>query len=121
MLQPLQALSRLSERERRIVILGGIIAFVLLIFAVLMPLQRSVSASAQRIERKRGDLGWLQSVAPQLGNLSGSAPAQLNESMVALVDRTARDAGIGKSLVAASPAATAGSTCGSSRYPSTRW
>jgi len=99
----LNAFSRLSEREQRIVGLGGVIALVLLIVAILLPLQRSVSGGAQRIEQKRSDLAWLQSVAPQLVALRTVTPAPLRESLVVLVDRTARDAGLGKTLVGSQP------------------
>lgn len=104
----LSSLSRLSERERRIVLIGGAVAIVLLILAVLLPLQQRVSAGAQRIERERNDLSWLQSVAPQLGSLALTAPAPLHESLVALADRTARDGGIGKSLVGSQPGGNGG-------------
>jgi general secretion pathway protein M len=104
----LDSLQRLGERERRIVIIGGAVAIVLLILALLMPLQQSVNAGAQRLEHKRDDLTWLQSVAPQLGGLAVTAPAPLHESLVALVDRTARAGGIGKSLVGSQPSGNGG-------------
>jgi general secretion pathway protein M len=102
----LPSLSRLSPREQRVVLLGGVAAVVLLVLAVVVPLQRSVSAGAQRIERKRDDLAWLRSMGPQLaGALPArtTATAPLHESLVVLVDRTARDAGIGKALVGSQP------------------
>jgi type II secretory pathway component PulM len=108
MVDPLQAFSRLNEREQRIVGFGAAAAVVLLILAVFIPLQRNVSAGAQRIERKRADLAWLQSVAPELNGLAVSAPAPLHESLVALVDRTAREAGLGKSLVGSQPSGNGG-------------
>jgi type II secretory pathway component PulM len=104
----LPSFSRLNERERRLVLIGGGVAIILLILAVLLPLQQSVSAGAQRIEHKRSDLGWLQSMAPQLGSLALTAPAPLHESLVALVDRTAREGGIGKSLVGSQPSGNGG-------------
>jgi general secretion pathway protein M len=104
----LPSLSQLGERERRMVGIGGAVALVLLILAVFMPLQQSVSAGARRIEHKRDDLSWLQSVAPQLGSLAVTAPAPLHESLVALADRTARDGGIGKSLVGSQPSGNGG-------------
>ncbi|MGH8144187.1 MAG: type II secretion system protein GspM [Steroidobacteraceae bacterium] len=107
-MQPL-SLSRLSQRELRMVLLGGIAAAVLLVLAVVVPLQRSVAAGAQRIERKRNDLAWLRSMAPQLaGALPAHAAAPLHESLVVLVDRTARDAGIGKALVGSQPSGDGG-------------
>lgn len=104
----LPSLSRLGERERRIVLIGGAVALVLLVLAVLLPLQQSVSTAAERIEHKRDDLSWLQSMAPQLGSLAVTAPAPLHESLVALADRTARDGGIGKSLVGSQPSDNGG-------------
>jgi len=104
----LSALSRLNDRERRMAIIGGAASIILVVLAVLLPLQQSVSAGARRIEHKRGDLSWLQSVAPQLGSLAVSAPPPLHESLVALVDRTARDGGIGKSLVGSQPGGDGG-------------
>lgn len=98
-----QAFGQLSTREQRLVSAGGAIALVLLVLAVLLPLQRGVTAGSQRIERERSDLSWLQTVAPQLGALSSTTPAPLRESLVVLVDRTARDAGVGRSLVGSQP------------------
>jgi len=101
--------SRLSAREQRMVLLGAVAAAVLLIIAVVLPLQHSVSAGAQRIEHKRDDLAWLHSMAPRLaGALPSRATVPLHESLVVLVDRTARDAGIGKSLVGSQPSGDGG-------------
>jgi len=63
-----QALGRMNERERRLVIFGAVAALLLLIIGVVMPLQRSVNVAADRIDHKRDDLSWLRSVAPQLGH-----------------------------------------------------
>src|SRR5579883_162225 len=103
-----QAYSRLSERERRLVIAGAVAALLILVAGVLLPLQRSVNAGAQRIERKRDDLSWLRSMAPRLGTLPISAPQPLRESLVVLVDRTARESGLGKSLVGSQPSGNGG-------------
>jgi general secretion pathway protein M len=73
-----------------------------------MPLQRSVSVATDRIEHKRDDLSWLRSVAPQLASLRMSTPQPLHESLVVLVDRTARESGIGKSLVGSQPSGSGG-------------
>lgn len=99
----LQSLSRLSERERRLVLAGAIAAVLILILGVLLPMQRRVAASTVRIEQRRDDLSWLRSVAPQLTALQVTAPAPLRESLVALVDRTARESGLSKSLVGSQP------------------
>lgn len=103
-----QALGRLNERERRLVIAGAVVALLLLIIGVVMPLQHSVNVAADRIAKKRDDLGWLRSMAPRLGTLAMSSPQPLHESLVVLIDRTARESGIGKSLVGSQPGGNGG-------------
>jgi len=103
-----QYLERLQPRERRIVLIGGIAALVLVILAAVLPLQRSVSAIEQRVEHKRDDLQWLRSMAPQLAGLQTSGPPPLRESLVVVVDRTAREAGLAKSLVGSQPSGNGG-------------
>lgn len=103
-----QTLGRLNQRERRMVILGAGAATLLLILAVVLPLQHSVSSASERIEHKRDDLTWLRSMAPRFGSVALTAPQPLRESLVGLVDRTAREAGIGKSLVGSQPSGNGG-------------
>jgi general secretion pathway protein M len=103
-----QYLQRLEPRERRMVVFGAVAAVLLLIIAILLPLQRSVSAVQQRVERKRDDLQWLRSMAPQLAGLQGSAPPPLRESLVVVVDRSARESGLAKSLVDSQPSGDGG-------------
>ncbi len=103
-----QFLTRLSERERRIMLLGAVVAVVLFILATILPLQRSVNAIQQRVERKRDDLSWLRSMAPQLAGLQSNTPPALHEPLVVLIDRSARDAGLHKSLVGTQPSGDGG-------------
>jgi general secretion pathway protein M len=103
-----QYLQRLEPRERRTVLAGAIAAAVLIIVATVLPLQRSVAAVEQRVERKRDDLQWLRSMAPQLAGLQGSAPPPLRESLVVVVDRSARESGLAKSLVGSQPSGDGG-------------
>ena len=104
----LQYLAKLNARERRIVVAGGVAALLLLILAIVLPLQHSVGAGQQRLERKRDDLIWLRSMAPQLAGLRSSAPPTLHESLVVVVDRTARQAGLDKTLVGSQPSGDGG-------------
>jgi general secretion pathway protein M len=103
-----QYLQRLEPRERRTVLAGAIAAGVLIIVAAVVPLQRSVAAVEQRVERKRDDLQWLRSMAPQLAGLQGSAAPALHESLVVVVDRSARESGLAKSLVGSQPSGDGG-------------
>lgn len=103
-----QYYTRLSEREQRMVRLGSIAAVVLLVLAVLVPLQKHVSALQERIEQKRDDLIWLRSMAPQLAGLAASAPPSTNEPLVVIVDRTARQAGLQRALINSQSSADGG-------------
>jgi general secretion pathway protein M len=105
----LQYLQRLEPRERRMVLFGAVAALLLIIVATVLPLQRSVAAVEQRVERKRDDLQWLRSMAPQLAGLHSSAAApRLTESLVVLIDRTTRESGLAKSLVGSQPSGDGG-------------
>jgi general secretion pathway protein M len=95
-------LGALSERERRMVLLGGVAVVLIVILGGLLPLQRAASAAAQRVERKRNDLAFLRAVAPQLAGLAASAPP-LRGSLVVVVDRSAREAGLGRALTGSEP------------------
>jgi type II secretory pathway component PulM len=92
----------LADRERRIVIGGALLAAVLLLLAVVLPLQGAMGRSAERVTRKQADLGWMQQMAPTLAVAPQAAPAT-QESLIVLVDRSARDAGLGQSLTGSAP------------------
>jgi general secretion pathway protein M len=98
----------LSARDQRIALYGGVAALLLLILAVVLPLQRHVGALEQRVAQKREDLIWLRSMAPQLASLQTNAPPPLNESLVVVVDRTARQAGLERALVGSQPSGDGG-------------
>jgi general secretion pathway protein M len=97
-------LANLNERERRMVLFGGIAAVVLLIFGIVLPLEASVSKAHARIEQKQADLQWMRTVGPELAT-AGPAIAQpsSNESMLVIVDRAARESGLGSALVNSEP------------------
>jgi len=92
----------LSDRERRLVLLGAVAAVVLLLLAVVLPIERGVSRSAANVTRKQSDLGWIQQMAPALAAAPRAAPAN-TESLIVLIDRSARDAGLGQSLTGSQP------------------
>ncbi len=86
----------LTPREQRVVLLGSATGAVVLLVGLLLPFERHVARLEQRVETRRADLAWLQSVAPQLGALRASAPAASGASLVVLVDRVARETGIAR-------------------------
>jgi len=92
----------LSDRERRLVTIGGVVAVVLLLVAIVMPIERGVSQSAERVTRKQADLGWIQQMAPALA-VARQAPPTTSESLIVLIDRSAREAGLGQALTGSQP------------------
>jgi general secretion pathway protein M len=102
-------LQSLSERERRMVMFGGIAAVVLLIVAVIFPLEGNVTKAHARIEQKQQDLAWMKGVAPALASAGPLAqPPQNQESLIVLIDRSARELGLGASLTSSEPSGPGG-------------
>jgi general secretion pathway protein M len=99
-----ESFAALSARERRMVLVGSGLAVVLLIFGVLVPLDRSVAHAQARLAKKHADLTWMQSVAPELA-ASTPPPAASGESLLVIVDRSAREAGLASSLAGSEPGA----------------
>ena len=97
-----EALAALAPRERRLLLLGAIAAVAILIFGMLIPLDRSVLHAQQRLAKKRADLSWMQSVAPQIAVLPPPGAAN-GESLLVIVDRSAREAGLASALSGSEP------------------
>jgi type II secretory pathway component PulM len=98
------SLDRMSERERRMVMIGGVVAVVLLILGVVWPLDQSVAKAHQRIGQKQTDLLWMQSVGPELASAGPvTASPTTQDSLLVVVDRAARESGLGNSLTSSEP------------------
>ena len=98
----------LKPRERWMVGGGGVVVVVtILYFFVLSPFYGAVGAQAERVAKKQADLAWMRSVAGDVIALSRDAPmatvAPAGESLVVLVDRTARECGLGSALTGQTP------------------
>src|SRR5688572_19541284 len=100
-------INALQPRERLIVIGGAILVLVTAVYVLgLGPLYAAVSEQAKRVEQKEGDLAWMRSVAGEVATLSASAPSRpgpSNESLVVLIDRAARECGLGSLLTGQTP------------------
>jgi type II secretory pathway component PulM len=84
------SLDTMSERERRMVQIGGVIAVVMLIFGVILPLDSSASKAKARIAQKQADLVWMRGVAPVLAANQQPAQGSTNgESLIVVVERSA--------------------------------
>ena len=96
--------ANLAERERRVVTLGAIAATVLLLLAIVLPLNRNITQARQRITTKQSDLVFIQGA---VGQIAGAGPgigsAATGESLVVLIDSSARESGLGKSLSSSQP------------------
>jgi general secretion pathway protein M len=94
----------LSEREQKLLKYSGAAAVLILIFFVLLPLDSNVSKAHARITKKQADLVWMRGVAPYLA----AAPVRpaaggTGESLLVVVDRSAKESGLQKSLVGTEP------------------
>ncbi len=97
----LSALRALSERERRVLLIGAPVAVLLFFLAVVLPLDRSVSRLHQQVARKQSDLAWMRQVAPEL---AASAPVRsASAPLIVLVDQSAPQAGLGQALSGSTP------------------
>jgi general secretion pathway protein M len=100
----LDAIAALPPRERRMLIIGGVALLGIIIFSILLPLNRSVAHARARLEQKRADLAWMQTVAVPV--LSGAPQTGTsNESLLLTVDRTTREAGLEKTVRGSEPGA----------------
>jgi general secretion pathway protein M len=94
----------LAERERRLVyVAAGFGGIALLYLVLVLPFQTATHRMAQRLDQKQSDLAWMRQVAPQISGGGASAAQGRGESLVVLVDRTAREAGLGNSMRDQSP------------------
>jgi general secretion pathway protein M len=103
------SIESLNERERRIVVIGGICMALLLVFGVILPLDRSVTRAHARVLAKQADLAWMRGVTPELIAAGPAvAPPTSQRSMLVVVDGAAREAGLGKALTSSEPSGAGG-------------
>lgn len=96
--------ANLAERERRLVLIGSVVGVILLILAMVLPLNRNIAQARQRVTVKQQDLSFIQSAAPQIAAAGpGPTSAATSENLVVLVDGSARESGLGKSLSSTQP------------------
>lgn len=100
------SLDSLSERDRRTLLIGGVIAALLLLYVVIQ-LDSSVSSAHKRIIKKQTDLAWMRTAAPELAAI-GSHAGPNGQSLLVLVDSSARESGLASSLAGSDPAGPGG-------------
>jgi general secretion pathway protein M len=97
-----ESFANLSQRDRRVLMIGGIAAALILVFGVILPLDRSVAHERAKLTQKRADLAWMQSVAPEIA-ASAPPPAAGGESLLLIIDRSARESGLAGALAGSEP------------------
>lgn len=97
------SLRSLPARDRRTLLIGGVIAAILFVLAVILPLDRHVTRLHDQVAKKQADLVWMRSAAPEI---AAAGPVQSNnsgESLIVIVDQSARESGLGGSLAGSQP------------------
>jgi general secretion pathway protein M len=97
----------LKPRERMMIVAGAILVALIAIYILaLSPFYKNVATLQSSAEEKAADLAWMRSVASEVQALSANQPmvaAPTEESLVVLVDRTAREAGLSSALTGQTP------------------
>lgn len=96
------SLASLSPRDRRTLFVGGVIAAILFVLAVILPLDHSVSRLHDQVTQKQADLVWMRSVAPEIA-AAGPVRNASGESLIVIVDQSARESGLGAALAGSQP------------------
>ena len=95
----------LAPRERRVLAGGAaVLLAVLLYVAAWEPLAQSRDAWRLRVTAAETDLAWMRAAAPRVQAGGAAAPARADgRSLLARVDASAREAGLGPALLRVEP------------------
>jgi general secretion pathway protein M len=94
----------LQERERRMVAIGAVaLGVVILIGAVLMPLESAVSSAVGKADERREDLAWMRVNAAEVQSGASTVFNDTGEAPVVIVDRVGREVGLGSALKGSQP------------------
>ena len=92
----------LTERDQRLALWGGAALGALVIAIAAWQLGASVARVETRVERRREDLAFIESVTPRLQAMPA---VQADEPLTIAIDRMAREGGLADKLAAVEPAA----------------
>ncbi|HTQ35703.1 MAG TPA: type II secretion system protein M [Steroidobacteraceae bacterium] len=96
---------KLPPRDRRILLAGAVAAGLILILLIVLPLQRSLDQARDHLRQQQQDLAWMQRIGPTLAAAGPEQPVSSgHDSLVVVIDRAARESGLGKALTGSTPA-----------------
>ncbi|MBL1294452.1 MAG: type II secretion system protein M [Thiotrichales bacterium] len=105
----------LSQRERRITVIGGIVVLVTLVYLLAIePFVKHVSELNSSVEEKTELLLWMKSSEQQLATLRRNSGGSANRtssgggSLLALVDQTAKRSKLGSAIKRVEPEGSVG-------------
>ncbi|MEJ2060694.1 MAG: type II secretion system protein M [Gammaproteobacteria bacterium] len=97
----------LSARDRRMLVFGAGILFVMLFYALIWhPMSLSIAQDRARVAQLRDDLAWMQAASAKMQALRAAGAgktAKVRGSLVAAVDRSARRHEMEKAIAQLTP------------------
>jgi general secretion pathway protein M len=94
-----------EPREQRILGWGGLVAAALVLVLVLQPWWQHRQALAERVARKSADAAMAEALVPGLVAAGPLLSAGSTDTLVVVVDRMAREAGLADALQGSQPLA----------------
>lgn len=94
-----------SSRDQLVLRWGVAAVVLILLLTLLLPLQRNVAQTRRQVAAKQTDLQWMRSMGPALAAAGpGPAATPTGESLVVLIDRSARESGLAQAVTGSQPA-----------------
>jgi general secretion pathway protein M len=102
---------QLAERERRLLAITAAVVVVFVCWlGIWRPLDRMHQDTSTQLERQRAEIQWMRAAAQEVARLKSGKPLNVrdrgNQSLLALAEQTARQAGLGSAFRRGEPAAT---------------
>ena len=96
----------LAPRDQRILRIGAVAALLIIIAGLALPLQLNLMRERDQLRDSQAHLEWMQKMAPTLAAAGPGQPAMPagNQSLVVLIDTSARESGLAKALTGSTPA-----------------
>jgi type II secretory pathway component PulM len=104
-IDPVSWYNSLASRDQQVLRFGAIGVLLIVLVWVFLPLQHRLAEARARLQKQQSDIEWMRQVAPTLAAAGpGPVAAATQESLVVLIDRSARESGLAESLTGTQPA-----------------